>query len=73
MTKRMTYNKAWELIERYQLPIDNFFTLESSEVDNVIAAANEYGYRKPRNANGSRARYFYDFLVRKAQNGKIYD
>lgn len=42
----------------------NFFQLRLSEVEKVILAANTVKYRKPKNANGSRARYFYAALQR---------
>ena len=44
----------------------DFFTLSENEVDSVIEAANGWQYRKPRNANGSRARYFFAYLQRAA-------
>ena len=43
-----------------------FHVLTSSEVDGVLAAADSRGYRKPRTANGSRARYFHQYLRRLA-------
>jgi len=44
----------------------DFFTLSAGDVESVIEAANAHKYRKPRNANGSRARYFFAFLQRAA-------
>lgn len=43
----------------------NFYTLSASEVCKVLDAADFVRYRKPRNANGSRGRYFYALLNRK--------
>lgn len=37
----------------------DFHRLNSGEVEQVIADANAEKYRKPKNANGSRARYFF--------------
>lgn len=44
----------------------DFHTLRASEVDALLAYADEYKYRKPRNASGSRARYFFHYLQRRA-------
>jgi hypothetical protein len=55
------------LAEKHQIPLGkDFFTLTSAEVCRVLDAANEVGYRKPRNANGSRGRYFFALLQRRA-------
>lgn len=47
------------------LPYD-YHRLSSAQVDVVLSAADAQKYRKPRNANGSRGRYFYDRLQRLA-------
>lgn len=39
----------------------------SAQVDVILAEADRVHYRKPRNANGSRGRYFYQRLQRQAQ------
>jgi len=39
----------------------DFHELSSSDVDKILDAAKEYKYKKPRNANGSKARMFYQF------------
>lgn len=46
---------------------DDFHALRSSQVDDLLKAADHYGYRKPKNANGSRGRYFYSFVQRKCR------
>ena len=43
---------------------DDFHRLNSDQVESLLAAARLFKYRKPRNANGSRARYFHAYLVR---------
>ena len=43
----------------------DFFQLSFSEVNDVLLTADACGYRKPKNANGSRARYFYEAVKRK--------
>lgn len=45
----------------------DFHALPSSAVDSIIAAADRARYRKPRNANGSRARYFHAHLQRRSR------
>lgn len=44
----------------------DFHALQSEFVDRLVAAADARGYRKPRNANGSRARCFHAYLMREA-------
>lgn len=44
----------------------NFFAMDSETVERIIEAADVWRYRKPKNANGSRARYFYAYLNRLA-------
>ncbi len=46
----------------------DFHALPSSAVDLLIDFADIHRYRKPRNANGSRARYFHAYLTRRAQD-----
>jgi hypothetical protein len=47
-----------------------FHELRSSQVERLLAHADNVGYRKPANANGSRARSFYEKLLRKIEQGK---
>lgn len=44
----------------------DFHALDSAAVSAVIAAADFRQYRRPVNANGSRARYFHAYLRRAA-------
>jgi hypothetical protein len=44
----------------------DFHRLDSNQVSRVLMEARQYGYRKPKNANGSRARYFFAFVQRTA-------
>lgn len=46
-------------------PRADFHTLTGDQVDTVIAEADRARYRQPRNANGSRARYFFYAVQRK--------
>ena len=45
----------------------DFHKLTSAQVELLLVEANVWRYRKPRNANGSRGRYFHDMLQRRAQ------
>lgn len=61
----MSQFTARELLRSHGVPLgEDFHRLPSSTVDKIVDAANEYRYRKPRNANGSRARCFYEFANR---------
>lgn len=63
----MTPETAQDIATRWRIPLDrDFHALDSDTVENIVAAADEYRYRKPRNANGSRARYFHALLCRRA-------
>lgn len=46
----------------------DFHRLNSDDVAKLIREADAHGYRAPRNANGSRARYFHAYLVRVIQS-----
>jgi hypothetical protein len=43
----------------------DFHTLSTSQVEVILEQARLSGYRKPANANGSTARYFFAAVVRK--------
>lgn len=49
----------------------DFHTLTSDEVERLLAEADRVKYRKPRNANGSRARYFHAKLQREAERAFV--
>jgi len=58
---------ARSLAGRYHIPLErDFHALNSETVESIGAAADEWKYRKPRNANGSRVRYFHAYLQRLA-------
>lgn len=64
---RRTKQEARALASYYRIPLNrDFHGLDSETVDSIIAAADSWKYRKPCNANGSRARYFHAYLVRLA-------
>jgi len=45
---------------------DDFYALRSEQVQVLLDVANEWGYREPKHANGSRARCFFYMLQRHA-------
>jgi hypothetical protein len=49
----------------YRLHV-SFDALSASEVEALLAEADRRGYRAPKNANGSRARYFHALLQHRA-------
>lgn len=44
----------------------DFFTLRAGTVERLLEDADARRYRKPKAANGSRGRYWYGYLVRRA-------
>lgn len=63
--KRIDRYEAANLAQRFGFPLGaDFHSLGSATVEKILAAADFRGYRKPRNAPGSRARSFYEYLNR---------
>lgn len=63
----MTAYDATNLAHRFSISLArDFFTLSASEVGRVLDAADAAKYRRPKNANGSRGRYFFASLQRAA-------
>lgn len=66
----MTRFEALSILQGWHIPPGtNFYTLSSSQVSDVLEMANALKYRHPKNANGSKARYFYE-RVRRASERK---
>jgi hypothetical protein len=71
--KRSDTLRAREVLARAGIaPGQDFFTLSASQISELLEEADRMKYRKPRNANGSRGRYFYAYLVRRAR-GTVVD
>jgi hypothetical protein len=51
----------------------DFHTLHSAQIDTLLEWADACRYRKPRNAAGSRARYFHEMLQRRASGVTVTD
>lgn len=47
----------------------DFFALSQSQVEALLAEADRIGYRRPKNANGSRGRYFFAAVQRALAHG----
>ena len=57
--------EALNILSRCQVkPGANFYTLTTSQVSDLCDEADRVKYRKPKNANGSRGRYFHAFVQR---------
>jgi hypothetical protein len=71
---RMTRHDAFDLAADFGINLKaDFHALDSDQVGRITAAADHWKYRKPRNANGSRARYFYALLQRCARRDPYAD
>jgi hypothetical protein len=67
---RLTYWDARALASCFGFdPREDFHTMSSASKDAVLAAADARKYRKPKNANGSRGRYFAAHLKRIIERG----
>ena len=65
MAKRMGFYEARNILAAVGCDLSaDFHTLDSNQVERVLMEAEQYGYRKPKNANGSKARYFFRFVQR---------
>ena len=67
----MTRSDARATFARIGVPrAVSFHALPSDHVDALIAEADRVKYRRPANANGSRARYFHARLMRAADRAE---
>lgn len=62
---RIDKERAQRLL-RYCEATGDFHALPQLSVDLLLQEADAYGYRAPRNANGSRARCWHAYLTRQA-------
>lgn len=64
---RLTRTDAHDHLARAHVPVgSDFHKLSTTQVDDLLREADRVKYRKPKNANGSRARYFHAYLERAA-------
>ena len=70
MTSRLTYWEARSLARAFGFdPLEDFHAMSTASKEAVIRAADSRGYRKPKNANGSRGRCFADYVRRVVERG----
>lgn len=64
---RLAPSDANDILQRCGIVIgQDFHTLNTSTVEALLIEADKRGYRKPSNANGSRGRYFHEYVQRVA-------
>jgi hypothetical protein len=64
----MTPDDARNTLRLCSIPPEvDFHALSSDAVERLLERAKAWKYRTPRNANGSRARYFHAYLERLAR------
>jgi hypothetical protein len=67
MTRERHFH-AKQTLAALNIPIgSDFHCLSNTQVDALLAQADLVRYRKPKNANGSRGRYFHNLLQRQAE------
>ncbi len=65
---KLTRDAAREILRRCGATVKHdFHHLRSDVIEALLREADAVGYRRPKNANGSRARYFHARLVRAAE------
>jgi len=71
---RLTHDDARNLCAQFGIvrhpSLPDWQAMDSDQKERVLRAANLIGYRKPKNANGSRGRYFAAYLARALESGK---
>jgi hypothetical protein len=67
----MTRNDAFDVLHYIRAKVNqDFFSLTRAQVATLLERADAFKYRKPKDANGSRARYFYAYVSRVARKQK---
>lgn len=68
---RLTYWEARSLTRSFGFnPFEDFHAMSSGSKEAVIRAADSRGYKAPKNANGSRGRYFAAYVRRVIEKGE---
>lgn len=67
---RISRFEARDILSRCGGVDRDFHALPSADVDAILREADARQYRRPRNANGSRARYFHAYLTRAANRAE---
>lgn len=67
---RLTYARARSLCSVYGFnPFEDFHAMSTGSKEAVIRAADSVKYKAPKNANGSRGRYFAAYVRRIIERG----
>lgn len=67
MRGRIDRERARGILARCRVAVGaNFYALRQETVSALLAEADAHKYRAPRNANGSRGRYWHEYLQRAA-------
>ena len=68
---RMSYWEARSIARVFGFdPLEDFHAMSTASKEAVIRAADSVKYRAPKNANGSRGRYFAAYIRRTIERGK---
>ena len=62
--EKLTAQTACTVLSNIGARGEDFHRLSSAQVDGLLDVADRFKYRKPKNANGSRGRYFHAHLER---------
>lgn len=69
---RLTYWDARSLARTFGFdPMEDFHAMSTASKEAVIRAADSVKYRAPKNANGSRGRYFAAYVRRIVERGDV--
>jgi len=68
--EQLTPELAKGILNDLEIEGKDFFTLSSSKVHELLDVAKQYGYKKSKNAPGSTARMFHQYIQRLAKKAK---
>ena len=68
--EQLTPELAKGILNDLEIEGKDFFTLSSSKVHELLDVAKQYGYKKSKNAPGSTARMFHQYIERLAKKAK---
>jgi len=68
---RLTYWDAWALATSFGFdPREDWHAMSTASKEAVLKAADSRRYKAPKNANGSRGRYFAEYVRRVIDKGE---
>jgi len=69
---RLEYYQACAICNVFGFnPLEDFHQMSSGSKEAVLRAADSVKYRQPKNANGSRGRYFAAYIRRVVERGNV--